>query len=80
MAGSMTSCGTHKKALLVLAMLVSTSLASKAQTFNPASVGFGNWLVQTTSTAKATVLTNTLTVPLAITSITTSGDYAETST
>ena len=80
MAGSMTSCGTHKKALLVVAMFVSISLPSKAQTFNPSSIGFGNWLVQTTSTAKATVLTNTLTVPLAITSISTSGDYAETST
>jgi len=80
MTGSMTTRGNHPKTLLVLAMFVSTCLTSKAQTFNPATVGFGNWVVQTTSTSKATVLTNTLTVPLTISSISTSGDFAETST
>ena len=71
---------THQKTFLVLAMFLSTPLTSRAQTFNPATIGFGNWVVQTTSTAKATVLTNTLTVPLTISSISTSGDFSETST
>ena len=52
---------------------------ARAQTLSPTSVSFGNWVVQTTSTAKAVVLSNTQTVPLTIAGISTSGDFAQTS-
>jgi len=80
MTRSRTKSGAYLRTLPVLAMFFSTALTSKAQTLNPASFAFGNWVVQTTSTAKAILLTNTQTVPLAISSISTSGDFAETST
>jgi hypothetical protein len=80
MTRSRTKSGIRLRTLPVLAMFFSTALTSKAQTLNPAGIAFGNWVVQTTSTAKAILLANTQTVPLAISSISTSGDFAETST
>jgi hypothetical protein len=65
----MAKIGTFAQALLLSAIFFCTALASKAQTFNPGNTGFGNVVVQTTAPAKSVVLTNTLTVPLAISSI-----------
>jgi trimeric autotransporter adhesin len=64
--------------LLALAIL-SCTVPTKAQTLSPASSSFGNWVVQTTSTAKIVTVSNTQTVPLAISSISVSGDFAQTS-
>jgi trimeric autotransporter adhesin len=47
---------------------------------SPTSLGFGNQIVTTTSAAKTITLQNYLTTPLTITSIATSGDFAQTST
>src|SRR5258708_26219893 len=65
--------------LVMLAML--TCFAGKAgdQTLSPTSQSFGNWVLQTTSTAKTVVLTNSQTIPLTITAISISGDFAQTS-
>jgi phospholipase C len=46
---------------------------------NPASVSFGNQAINTPSPAKVVTLVNYQNVPLAISGITTSGDYAQTS-
>jgi Beta-propeller repeat len=46
----------------------------------PATLAFGNQLVNTTSAAQTVTLTNTGTAALTITSIAASGDFAETST
>jgi trimeric autotransporter adhesin len=64
---------------LVLAMLTCTARMGIAQTLSPTTAPFGNWVVQTTSTAKSIVLLNTQTVPLTITGISTSGDFVQTS-
>jgi len=65
--------------LLVLAMLSCLAPTAKAQTLSPTTVSFGNWVVQTTSTAKTIVLSNTQTLPLTINSISVSGNFAQTS-
>ncbi len=75
--GAKSRTCTHT--LFVLAMFCSTALAAKAQTLNATSIAFGNVVVQTTSTAKAVILTNTQTVPLTINSMSVSGDFAEAS-
>ncbi len=66
--------------LLALAMLSCLALTAKAQTLSPTSLSFGNWVLQTTSPAKTVVLKNTQKVPLAISSISVSGDFGQTST
>ncbi len=65
--------------LLALTILSCSALTTTAQTLTPTSLSFGNWVVQTTSTFKAIVLTNTTTAPLAIGSISVSGDFGQTS-
>jgi len=47
-------------------------------TLNPTSLNFGNVTVNTTSASQPVTLTNSQAVSLTITSITTSGDYAQT--
>jgi len=47
-------------------------------TLSPSSLNFGNQTVGTTSSPQAVTLTNSQSVSLSITSITTSGDYAQT--
>lgn len=69
---------------LVLALVVLTSTfypvpTAQAQTLTPTIVAFGNWEIQTTSTAKVVTLSNPQTVSLSISSISVSGDFAETS-
>jgi trimeric autotransporter adhesin len=66
--------------LLALVMLSCLVLTAKAQILSPASLSFGNWVVQTTSPAKTIILKNTQNVPLAINSISVSGDFGQTST
>jgi uncharacterized protein YjdB len=66
--------------LLALAMLSVPALTAKAQTLSPTSVSFGSWVVQTTSMTQTVTLNNTQTVPLTISSISASGDFAQTST
>jgi trimeric autotransporter adhesin len=66
--------------LLTLTLLSCSALTTTAQTLTPISLSFGNWVVQTTSTPKAIVLKNTTTAPLAISSISVSGDFGQTST
>src|SRR6202521_96644 len=66
--------------LLALTIFSCSALTTTAQTLTPISLSFGNWVVQTTSTPKAIVLKNTTTAPLAISSISVSGDFGQTST
>jgi hypothetical protein len=68
------------QSLIALALLFWSALTTQAQTLNPTSIAFGNWVVQTTSTTGVVTLSNTQTVPLTITNISLSGDFAETST
>jgi hypothetical protein len=68
------------RGLLALTILSCSALTTTAQTLTPTSLGFGNWVVQTTSTSKAVVLNHTTTAPLAISSISVSGDFGHTST
>ncbi|HKB99085.1 MAG TPA: choice-of-anchor D domain-containing protein, partial [Terriglobales bacterium] len=63
----------------MLAMLTCFAGKAGAQTLSPTSQSFGNWVLQTISTAKTVVLTNSQTVPLTITAISISGDFAQTS-
>lgn len=65
--------------VLLLAMLLAAALASRAQTLNQTTLSFGNITINTPSTPKIVILTNTQAVPLTINSITTSGDFVETS-
>jgi|HubBroStandDraft_6_1064221.scaffolds.fasta_scaffold01629_1 uncharacterized repeat protein (TIGR03803 family) len=66
--------------MLPLVMLTLSAPIAQAQTLSPTTATFGNWVVQTTSAAKVISLSNTQTVPLTISSISVSGDFAETST
>ncbi len=66
--------------LLALAAVCCLHWRAEAQTLTPTKFDFGNWVVQTTSTPKTVVLKNTQTFALTISSISTSGDFAETST
>src|ERR1700681_2419070 len=69
----------HPQLLIALAMLTCSAGIAGAQTLSPTSQSFGNWVVQTTSTVKTVVLTNTQTAPLTIAGISISGDFAQTS-
>jgi trimeric autotransporter adhesin len=69
----------HPQLLVALAMLTYSAGIAGAQTLSPTSQSFGNWVVQTTSTVKTVVLSNTQTVPLTIAGISISGDFAQTS-
>jgi len=66
--------------LLAVTIFSCSALTTTAQTLTPTSLSFGNWVVHTTSTSKAVVLNNTTTAPLAISSISVSGDFGQTST
>ena len=68
----------HPLALLGLTMFLMAGLTAKAQTLNATSLAFGNQAIETTSIYKLVVLTNSQTVPLTINSISTSGDFADT--
>jgi hypothetical protein len=67
------------QAVLVLAMLLVGALTAVAQTLSVTTVSFGSIAINTSSAPKLVILSNTLTVPLTINSIATSGDFAETS-
>jgi hypothetical protein len=68
------------QATLALVMLLPAAFTARAQTLNQTSVVFGNVVIQTTSAAETVLLNNTQTVPLTISSISASGNFAETST
>ncbi len=70
----------RSRVLLALAIAFCPYFAATAQTLSPTSLAFGNWVVQTTSTAETVVLNNTQTVPLAIGTISASGDFGQNST
>jgi len=65
--------------LLALSILFCSALTARAQTLSPVSVSFGNWVLENTSTPKAVTLSNTQSASVAINSISTSGDFAQTS-
>jgi hypothetical protein len=65
--------------LLALAMLLGLARMAGAQTLTPTSASFGNSVAQTPSTAKTIILKNTQTAPLTIGTISTSGDFTQTS-
>ncbi len=67
------------QSLLAMGVLCCAALTAKAQTLSPSTVSFGNWVIQTTSTVKTVTLTNTLTTPLTISSISASGNFGQTS-
>src|ERR1039457_1272006 len=67
------------KATLVLAMLLQAAFPAKAQILNQTSVAFGNVVLQTTSVPKIVLLSNPQTIPLTISNISASGNFAETS-
>jgi hypothetical protein len=67
------------RALLLLAFFCSVSLTATSQTLSATTISFGNQIVQTTSTARTVTLKNNQTVPLTISSISASGDFAATS-
>src|SRR3984893_8945472 len=66
--------------LLALTIFSCSALTTTAPTLTPTSRSFGNCVVKTSSTSKAIVLSNTTTAPLAISSISVSGDFGQTST
>lgn len=66
--------------LLAIAALCCIPLSARGQTLTPIKFDFGNWVVQTTSSPKTVVLKNTQSVALTVSSISVSGDFAETST
>ncbi|HXX02534.1 MAG TPA: Ig-like domain-containing protein, partial [Candidatus Acidoferrales bacterium] len=70
---------TCPRVTLVLVLLCSAVSAAHAQSLNSTSVSFGNVVQNTTSAPKTVTLTNSQAVPLVISSITVSGDFAETS-
>jgi phospholipase C len=65
--------------LVALATLSFSGLTARAQTLSPASLSFGNWVVQTTSSIETVTLSNTLTGSLTINSISVSGNFGQTS-
>lgn len=65
--------------MLASAMFFSTAIAAMAQSLNATSITFGNVALQTASPAKVVILSNTQTIPITINSISTSGDFTETS-
>ena len=70
---------TCAQAVLALATLISAVPTAWAQTLSATTLSFGNIAINTPSTPKIVIVTNSQTVPLAINSITTSGDFVETS-
>lgn len=70
---------TCAQAVLALATLISAVPTAWAQTLSATTLSFGNIAINTPSTPKIVIVTNSQTVPLAINSITTSGDFAESS-
>ena len=62
----------------VLAAIILPSAAAQTATLSPASLTFLSQVVGTTSAAKTATLTNTSSVSLTITSIQTTGDFAQT--
>lgn len=66
--------------LFALVVFACFPLVTQAQTLGQGTLFFGDWVVQTTSTPETVTLSNTLTVPLTISSIAASGVFAETST
>lgn len=68
---------TYGRGIWMTPLLTATE-GSTTVTASPPSLDFGSKGVGTTSSAQTVVLTNTGTNPLLVTSITTSGDFAET--
>ena len=73
------NAGIHLRGLIILTVLSNLALTAKSQTLSPTSLSFGKWVVQTTSPAKTITLNNNQTVPLTISGISVSGDFAQTS-
>jgi hypothetical protein len=61
-------------------LLASTLLTAQSVTVSPTSLSFGNQAVSTTSSAKTVTLKNGQSVAITISSIATSGDFAQTNT
>ena len=84
MAGNFTGAAWRlffAAATTVIATAVTAgSISAWGQTLSPATSSFGNWAVQSTSTAQTVTLNNNQTVALSISSISVSGDFASTST
>jgi streptogramin lyase len=64
---------------VLLAISISCVAPCQAQSLSPTSLGFGTQAINTTSTARSETLKNSSTVPLAITAIGITGDFAATS-
>lgn len=65
---------------VIFLLLASALLAAQSVTVSPASLSFGNQAISTASNAKTVTLKNGQSVALAISSITTTGDYTQTNT
>jgi|GEM_PF-2263648 len=74
----MTSAGMRSSCLLLAILLASVFAHAQTVTLSPASLSFGNQVVSIKSAAKNVTLKNGQTVALSISSIATSGDYAQT--
>jgi Bacterial Ig-like domain (group 2)/Protein of unknown function (DUF1573)/IPT/TIG domain/Abnormal spindle-like microcephaly-assoc'd, ASPM-SPD-2-Hydin/Galactose oxidase, central domain len=60
--------------------IVTLATLASGQTISPSSFNFGAHVISTTSSAHAFTLTNSLAISISISSITTSGDFAQTNT
>jgi trimeric autotransporter adhesin len=79
MTGRKPKAGVCLPALFVFAIFSSTIPIARAQTLNATSLPFGNVAIQTAGEPKIVTLSNTQTVALSISSISTSGDFSQTS-
>ena len=68
--------GTYGRGIWQMPLLSNAALAT--MTLSPTSLTFGNQPAQTASTAQTITVTNNGTVPLVISSLSTSGDFTET--
>ena len=66
------------RSLLAIVMLCGAALSASAQTLNPGTVSFGNYVLQTTS-IKTVTLSNTQATPLAISGISVLGNFGQSS-
>ena len=70
----------HSRFAAIFLLLATTLLAAQSVTVSPTSLSFGSQAVSITSSAKTVTLKNGTSSTLTISSISTSGDYAETNT
>src|SRR5271156_5017800 len=71
--------GICPPAVFVLAILLPAALTARAQTLNETTLSFGNIAIDTPSTPKLVILSNTQATALTIDAIATSGDFTESS-